>query len=102
MSILHAWDVTLQAAITVQKQLAGQVDLQSPIELESIETASAEQQTAFPYISGLLSFREGPGILEAHAQLHYRVPAIKCRAMSVKKLRALVHRIDSQGDQVHE
>ena len=70
--------------------------------LEWIETAIAEQQTAFPYISGLLSFREGPVILEAHAQLHHRIPAIKCRAMSFKKLRALVYRIDSQGDQVHE
>ena len=97
MPALHAWDVTPQAAMTVQKPLAGRVELRSPIELEWIETAIAEQQPAFPYICGLLSFREGPVILEAHAQLHHRVPAIKCRAMSFKKLRALVHRIDSIG-----
>jgi deoxyribonuclease V len=38
-------------------------------ELEQVETATAEQETRFPYIPGLLSFREAPVCLEAVAKL---------------------------------
>jgi deoxyribonuclease V len=37
--------------------------------LELVETVSATQQPVFPYIPGLLSFREGPVVLEAFEQL---------------------------------
>lgn len=38
-------------------------------ELEPVETVTAEQETRFPYIPGLLSFREAPVCLEAVAKL---------------------------------
>ncbi|MEB3225230.1 MAG: deoxyribonuclease V [Synechococcus sp.] len=38
-------------------------------DLQVIETAIARRPTTFPYVPGLLSFREVPAILEAFAQL---------------------------------
>ncbi len=38
-------------------------------EFEQIETVTAQQETRFPYIPGLLSFREAPVCLEAVAKL---------------------------------
>lgn len=37
--------------------------------LESVETTSAALQPTFPYVPGLLTFREGPVVLEAYAKL---------------------------------
>ncbi len=44
-------------------------------EMEIIEEAYATRKTSFPYIPGLLSFREGPALLEAFAQLR-QVPDV--------------------------
>jgi deoxyribonuclease V len=40
--------------------------------LETVETASAESELRFPYIPGLLSFRELPPLAEAWAQLRHK------------------------------
>lgn len=41
-------------------------------DLRVVEEASAERAVAFPYVPGLLSFREGPAVLAALARLRHR------------------------------
>lgn len=97
---LHSWKVTPSEAIELQKRLSGCVRLaplahmpqtiaaldcafssdQTQIaavavfmkmpELEIIETAEAILGVTFPYVTGLLSFREAPACLEAMRRLH--------------------------------
>ena len=97
--IPHPWDLSPNEAIALQKQLAGQVDSATPLDLDSVhivagvdvsvkngesraavvamtfpalevvEIATAKIPTPFPYISGLLSFREGAVILAAREKL---------------------------------
>ncbi len=43
--------------------------------MQVVEEAYATKKTSFPYIPGLLSFREGPALLEAFAQLR-QVPDV--------------------------
>lgn len=101
MPIPHRWNLTPKEAIALQKELASQIDNTTPIDiatlqtvagvdvsvknnvsraaivvlsfpdLEILEAVTAKQPTPFPYISGLLSFREGDVILQAHAKLHH-------------------------------
>jgi len=90
--ILHAWDLSPEEAIRVQKDLherivltwdGRQVDTVGGVdvstrggtarcaivvldypELNPLESATAEVPLTFPYIPGLLAYREGPVILE--------------------------------------
>lgn len=101
-NIPHSWNLSPSEAIALQKTLATQVDTQTPIDLarvklvagvdvsvknnisqaaivvltfpglELIEVATAHMPTTFPYISGLLGFREGEVILEAQKKLQHR------------------------------
>lgn len=41
-------------------------------DLRMVEQASAERAVSFPYVPGLLSFREGPAVLAALARLRHR------------------------------
>jgi deoxyribonuclease V len=88
----HRWDVTPEEAVAIQLSLAAKVSLVPDIgevrfvagvdtsatgvarcavvilsypDLEEIEVARAEKPLDFPYVPGLLSFREGPAILAA-------------------------------------
>jgi deoxyribonuclease V len=60
------------AAAVVLKTPSEQKDLWGPLELpdfELIETATAQQKLTFPYIPGLLSFRESPVCIAAVEKL---------------------------------
>ena len=99
MQSLHSWNLTPAAAVELQKSLRGQVRLQAPgepirtvagadisfnkfeetiyagivvVELASMRTVEQVGiigETRFPYVPGLLSFREAPAVLEAWALL---------------------------------
>src|SRR5919201_3038646 len=105
---LHDWDVTPGEAVQIQQRLralvrieplarevrtiggadisfnkfsetvyAGIVVLSLP-ELRIIETAGVRSVAKFPYIPGLLSFREAPPLLEAWEKLTVRPDALIC------------------------
>jgi deoxyribonuclease V len=97
---LHDWPDTESAAVALQTELAGRVDTSPRLNhfafvagcdiayhltkprlfaavcvlradtLEVVEEVAVERETIFPYIPGLLSFREIPALLTAFAQLH--------------------------------
>lgn len=96
---LHSWNVSPKLAVTIQRDLRSQVKLAGLAttpetvagvdvsydrgcdifyaavivftypKLEIIEEVSAIDKVIFPYIPGLLSFREGPIVLQAFRQL---------------------------------
>lgn len=94
---LHNWDLTPQEAASIQKELrerlvllwdgrqvtsVGGVDISIRIEsaraalvvlrypeLTPVEAAVADAPLVFPYIPGLLAFREGPAVLAAWAKV---------------------------------
>ena len=101
MKPLHDWNLTPEEAIQVQKELRarldltwdgafrvntiGGVDLSFPEELAHcaivvlrfpeltpLEAVTADAPLVFPYIPGLLAFREGPAVLAAWDKLTIR------------------------------
>ncbi|MBI1984400.1 MAG: endonuclease V, partial [Acidobacteria bacterium] len=93
------WDLTPREAVLEQERLRGRVVLEDDFknirlvagadlafdpetdqafagvivyrfpQLEEVERRSARRQLRFPYVPGLLSFREGPALLAALARL---------------------------------
>ncbi len=104
----HSWDLTPKAAVALQRELAPQVVLRDEAgelrriagvdvgfeqqgkvtraavavlsfpELELVEQKIVRQPTRFPYIPGLLSFREAPAVLAALAELAVVPDALLC------------------------
>lgn len=97
---LHSWQLEPRAAVALQRELAGRVELNDalpgPVRLVAgvdvssarfgsavhaavvlydlaahavVEIATASAATSFPYVPGLLSFRELPVVLEAFRRL---------------------------------
>jgi deoxyribonuclease V len=105
---LHPWDLTPREAIALQKELAQTVDVQRPLrkckliagadcsynrrspkfyaavvvlstsDWSIVETQGVVGTSQFPYIPGLLSFREIPIVLQAFSKLQTRPDAVMC------------------------
>jgi deoxyribonuclease V len=97
----HLWNLTPKEAIALQNELRHEVVVDRPLDLSAIktvagvdvsvknnvsqaavvvttypdfqpvETALAQRPTTFPYVPGLLSFREGEVLLEAFEKLRH-------------------------------
>lgn len=96
---LHRWDLSPAEAMAVQQRLRGMVVTRNELgpvrtvagvdigtaaerahaaivvlsfpELEPLETAEADLPLTFPYVPGLLAFREAPAILAAASRLQH-------------------------------
>ena len=118
-SKLHRWDVSPEEAIEIQKRLRSQLDLQSEPEqietvagidvsydkgsdwlfaaivviqvrdLQILDSASATATVPFPYIPGLLSFRECPAVLEAWEKLTVKPDCLMCDGQGIAHPRRL-------------
>jgi deoxyribonuclease V len=103
---LHSWNLKPKAAVALQRQLADRVETGPALEEvelvagadisynrfsptiyagvvvvrlndgEVIERSGVVTDTAFPYVPGLLSFREGPAVLKAFGKLKHKPDAV--------------------------
>jgi len=99
LTVSHSWDLTTREAVELQGQLAQKVVAETTFDparietvagvdvgmegklaraavvvldysrLEPVDWAVAEVKIVFPYVPGLLTFREGPGVLAALERL---------------------------------
>ena len=103
---LHSWELTPKEAVALQRELALQVETRTPLarchliagadvsydrfsniiyagvvvlrmaDLTVVEKQGVVREASFPYVPGLLSFRETPPLLEAFAKLESEPDAI--------------------------
>lgn len=116
---LHSWNLSPEDAVRLQKELAEKIrltplpkfpatiaacdvsfDLGSPTlfaalvvmdseSLEVIEKVTVREEIRFPYVSGLLSFRELPVVLKAFAALQHEPDLIICDGQGIAHPRRL-------------
>ncbi len=110
---MHPWNVTTKEAIEIQHMLRKRVFIQDDFgeirtiagvdvgfsengttacaviavldvwTLEVIETATARRSTTFPYVPGLLSFREIPPVLKAVPKLEAKPDMLLCDGQGI-------------------
>ena len=115
----HSWELSPGQAVALQKELAAAVDVASPlgpwktlaaadvsfdrggdllfaavvvVEADTfavIERVGLSSPARFPYVPGLLSFREAPALLEAFARLKARPDVVLCDGQGIAHPRRL-------------
>ena len=115
----HSWNLPISEAIQLQRELAKEIDTRRPLakwdliagadisynrfdptfyasvivyrvaDGAIIETQDETDLAAFPYVPGLLSFREAPALLKAFAKLETRPDAIMIDGQGIAHPRRL-------------
>jgi deoxyribonuclease V len=119
MPVPHPWDLTPAEARKLQTQLAAEVDTTTPLgrwdviaaadvsfgrydkelaaavvvvrcdTLEVVEKVGVVRPITFPYVPGLLSFREAPGLLEAFERVKTAYDVVLCDGQGIAHPRRL-------------
>ncbi|HVO83711.1 MAG TPA: deoxyribonuclease V [Syntrophobacteria bacterium] len=118
-AMLHPWDLSLQEAVALQHRLASRVLLRplpkrihliagadvgygrdgsrataaaavhTLPRLELVELVQVEDHVSFPYVPGLLSFREIPPLLSVFRKLRHQPDAVLCDGQGLAHPRRL-------------
>jgi deoxyribonuclease V len=113
LATLHEWPTSTTEARELQTRLAHRVDTSSPLKswdliaaadvsynkfdpwlyaavvvvkagtFEVVERVGVARRAAFPYVPGLLSFREAPAVLEAFERVRNRPDVVLCDGQGV-------------------
>jgi deoxyribonuclease V len=117
--LLHDWDLTPTEAVALQRELAARVDTSKPLgkfdlvagcdvsydrgsprlfaavvvvrvaDLSVVESVVAHSEVKFPYVPGLLSFREAPPVLAAWERLRVEPDVVMLDAQGIAHPRRL-------------